>query len=43
MELIKKNIQDLIPAVYNPRKDLQPGDPEYEKLKRSLCTGQAFL
>lgn len=36
MELIKKNIQDLIPAAYNPRKDLQPGDPEYEKLKRSL-------
>ena len=36
MELIKKNIQDLTPAAYNPRKDLQPGDPEYEKLKRSL-------
>lgn len=36
MELIKKNIQDLIPAAYNPRKDLQPGDPEYEKLKCSL-------
>ena len=34
--MIKKNIQDLIPAAYNPRKDLQPGDPEYEKLKRSL-------
>jgi DNA modification methylase len=26
----------LIPADYNPRKDLRPGDPEYEKLKRSL-------
>jgi len=26
----------LIPADYNPRKDLKPGDPEYEKLKRSL-------
>lgn len=24
------------PAPYNPRKDLQPGDPEYEKLKRSI-------
>lgn len=23
-------------AKYNPRKDLQPGDPEYEKLKASL-------
>jgi ParB-like chromosome segregation protein Spo0J len=25
------------PAPYNPRKDLRPGDPEYEKLKRSLA------
>jgi len=23
-------------AAYNPRKDLKPGDPEYEKLKRSI-------
>lgn len=29
-------ISELKPADYNPRKDLQPGDPEYEKLKRSL-------
>ncbi|MDR6938490.1 DNA modification methylase [Arcanobacterium hippocoleae] len=29
-------IAELTPADYNPRKDLQPGDPEYEKLKRSL-------
>ena len=36
MELIKKNIQDLIPAAYNPRKDLQPGDPEYQKIARSI-------
>jgi ParB-like chromosome segregation protein Spo0J len=27
---------DLTPADYNPRKDLRPGDPDYEKLKRSL-------
>ena len=26
----------LVPADYNPRKDLKPGDPEYEKLKRSI-------
>ncbi len=25
-------------APYNPRKDLKPGDPEYEKLKRSIDT-----
>lgn len=31
-----KKLQELIPADYNPRKDLQPGDPEYEKLKRSI-------
>ncbi len=24
------------PAAYNPRKDLQPADPEYKKLKKSL-------
>lgn len=29
-------IAELKPADYNPRKDLQPGDPEYDKLKRSL-------
>lgn len=29
-------IAELKPADYNPRKDLQPGDSEYEKLKRSL-------
>ncbi|WP_258552502.1 site-specific DNA-methyltransferase [Corynebacterium striatum] len=29
-------IAELKPADYNPRKDLQPGDPDYEKLKRSL-------
>ena len=35
--LIEKIPTDrLMPADYNPRKDLKPGDPEYEKLKRSL-------
>ncbi|HAT1182337.1 TPA: DNA modification methylase [Corynebacterium striatum] len=29
-------ISELKPADYNPRKDLQPGDADYEKLKRSL-------
>lgn len=32
----KKNAADLLPADYNPRKDLKPGDAEYEKLKRSI-------
>lgn len=29
-------ISELNPAAYNPRKDLKPGDPEYEKLKKSI-------
>lgn len=36
MNIIKKNIKDLNPAVYNPRKDLQPGDVEYEHIKNSI-------
>ena len=31
-------IEDLKPAEYNPRRRLQPGDAEYEKLKRSIET-----
>ena len=36
MIIEKKNTADLLPADYNPRKDLKPGDLEYEKLKRSI-------
>ena len=36
MNIEKKNVKDLLLADYNPRKDLKPGDPEYEKLKRSI-------
>lgn len=36
MRVEEKQIDQLIPADYNPRQDLQPGDPEYEKLKRSI-------
>lgn len=36
MVIEKKRTADLIPADYNPRKDLKPGDAEYEKLKRSI-------
>lgn len=31
-------LEKLNPAVYNPRKDLRPGDPEYQKLKNSIET-----
>ena len=36
MQIEKLKIQELIPADYNPRKDLKPGDSEYEKLKLSI-------
>jgi len=36
MLIEKLKTEQLIPAEYNPRKDLKPGDAEYEKLKRSL-------
>lgn len=36
MKLVTININKLNPAEYNPRKDLQPGDREYEKLKKSI-------
>lgn len=36
MIIEKKNTVDLLPADYNPRKDLKPDDAEYEKLKRSI-------
>ncbi len=36
MQIEKLKTELLIPAQYNPRKDLKPGDPEYEKLKRSI-------
>ena len=32
----RKPVAELNPAPYNPRKNLQPGDAEYEKLKRSI-------
>lgn len=36
MVIEKVNITKLNPAGYNPRKDLKPGDIEYEKLRRSI-------
>lgn len=36
MEFKKIEISKLIPASYNPRKDLKPGDAEFEKIKRSI-------
>ena len=36
MNLQRISTEKLKPAKYNPRKDLKPGDPAYEKIKRSL-------
>lgn len=36
MNIQKLPISMLKPAKYNPRKDLKPGDPAYEKIKRSM-------
>ena len=36
MRFEKRNVNILTPADYNPRKDLQPGDKEYEKIKNSI-------
>ncbi len=36
MNIRKISVDQLKPAKYNPRKDLKPGDPAYEKIRRSL-------
>ena len=36
MEFKQLKIDSLVPAGYNPRKKLKPGDKEYEKIKNSI-------
>lgn len=36
MDIRVITIDQIKAAAYNPRVDLQPGDPEYEKLRRSI-------
>jgi DNA modification methylase len=36
LEFIKLKIDQLVHAEYNPRKDLKAGDPEFEKIKKSI-------
>ncbi|ADI00496.1 site-specific DNA-methyltransferase [Salisediminibacterium selenitireducens] len=38
MDFQKLAIEELIPAGYNPRKQLKPGDAEFEKIKTSIET-----
>ena len=41
MLIEKKKTAELLPAEYNPRKDLKPGDEEYEKLNEEI-TSQGY-
>lgn len=36
LEIQRIETNRLIPATYNPRKDLKPEDDEYKKLKKSI-------
>lgn len=36
MKIVKMQFSQIRPAQYNPRVELKPGDPEYEKLKKSI-------
>ena len=38
MKIRKINISAINPSPYNPRFDLQPDDPEYQKLEKSITT-----
>lgn len=38
MKIQKVSVIEINPAPYNPRADLQPEDPEYQKLKKSIAT-----
>ena len=37
MEFKKLPIDSLVPASYNPRKKLKPGDSEFEKIKNRIA------
>ena len=36
MEFVRKKIDELVPADYNPRKDLQEAEKEYQDIKRGI-------
>lgn len=38
MEIAKKKLDELVPADYNPRKDLQVADKEYQDIKHGIET-----
>lgn len=38
MNFERRKLAELRPAEYNPRRELQPGDPDYERIARSIET-----
>jgi ParB-like chromosome segregation protein Spo0J len=38
MKMETRSLASLRPAEYNPRVQLQPADPEYQNIKRSIET-----
>ena len=36
MRIERKRVAELLPAEYNPRVELGPSDPDYERLKHSI-------
>lgn len=38
IKIRRMKLADMLPAEYNPRKDLQPGDREWEKIEHSIDT-----
>jgi hypothetical protein len=36
MEIVRKRLEELVPADYNPRKDLQEADKEYQDIKNGI-------
>src|SRR4051812_6744984 len=36
VEIVRMRLDEITPATYNPRVELKPGDPDFEKLKASI-------
>ena len=43
MKMETRNLASLRPAEYNPRVQLQPADPEYQNIKRSIETSDTWI
>jgi hypothetical protein len=41
LEVRRVRVSKVNPVAWNPRRDLQPGDPEYEAIRRRTPSGGA--